>query len=156
MIPAVYNANMRITQSAGYVAITYELIHDTRIIPIESPCVGTSAAVAEDPHVHGQRARPLGRDDARRGDDQPQGGQPRVVAGPPADGAVHAHEPRCDAVSGDLHRSGDVDGAVDGRARHGVATATMPACSSTRATKAIYGMSNMLSAARAMERRTAR
>jgi len=36
MIPAVYNANMRITQSAGYVAITYELIHDTRIIPIES------------------------------------------------------------------------------------------------------------------------
>src|SRR6185436_8780187 len=37
MIPAVYNANMRITQSAGYVAITYELIHDTRIIPIETP-----------------------------------------------------------------------------------------------------------------------
>jgi hypothetical protein len=37
MIPAVYNANLRITQSAGYVAITYELIHDTRIIPIETP-----------------------------------------------------------------------------------------------------------------------
>jgi hypothetical protein len=36
MIPAVYNANLRITQSAGYVAITYELIHDTRIIPIET------------------------------------------------------------------------------------------------------------------------
>jgi hypothetical protein len=37
MIPAVYNANMRIAQTPGYVAITYELIHDTRIIPIETP-----------------------------------------------------------------------------------------------------------------------
>ena len=37
MIPAVYNANMRIAQTAGYVVITYELIHDTRIIPIETP-----------------------------------------------------------------------------------------------------------------------
>jgi hypothetical protein len=39
MFPAVYNANLRITQTPGYVAITYELIHDTRIIPI-----GTSAS----------------------------------------------------------------------------------------------------------------
>lgn len=36
MFPAVYNANMRIIQSPGIVAITYELIHDTRIIPLES------------------------------------------------------------------------------------------------------------------------
>jgi hypothetical protein len=36
MIPAVYNANMRIAQTQGYVTITYELIHDTRIIPIET------------------------------------------------------------------------------------------------------------------------
>jgi hypothetical protein len=35
MFPAVYNANMRITQTAGFVAITYELIHDTRIIPLD-------------------------------------------------------------------------------------------------------------------------
>jgi hypothetical protein len=35
MFPAVYNANMRITQAPGYVVITYELIHDTRVIPIE-------------------------------------------------------------------------------------------------------------------------
>jgi hypothetical protein len=34
MFPAVYNANMRITQTPDYIAITYELIHDTRIIPI--------------------------------------------------------------------------------------------------------------------------
>jgi len=34
MFPAVYNANFRFVQSPGYVAITYELIHDTRVIPI--------------------------------------------------------------------------------------------------------------------------
>ena len=36
MFPAVYNANMRIMQAPGYVVITYELIHDTRVIPIET------------------------------------------------------------------------------------------------------------------------
>jgi hypothetical protein len=35
MIPAVYNANMRIIQTQGFVAIIYELIHDTRVIPID-------------------------------------------------------------------------------------------------------------------------
>ena len=35
-IPAVDNANLRITQSPGCVAITYELIRDTRVIPIET------------------------------------------------------------------------------------------------------------------------
>jgi hypothetical protein len=36
MFPAVYNANMRIVQTPGLVAVTYELIHDTRIIPLDS------------------------------------------------------------------------------------------------------------------------
>jgi hypothetical protein len=36
MFPAVYNANLRIVQAPGLVAISYELIHDTRIIPIET------------------------------------------------------------------------------------------------------------------------
>jgi hypothetical protein len=36
MFPAVYDANFRIVQSPGFVAITYELIHDTRVIPIYS------------------------------------------------------------------------------------------------------------------------
>ena len=34
MFPAVYNANFRIVQAPGLVAISYELIHDTRVIPI--------------------------------------------------------------------------------------------------------------------------
>jgi hypothetical protein len=45
MFPAVYNANFRIVQAPGVVAITYELIHDTRIIPIDSSPQG------EAPHV---------------------------------------------------------------------------------------------------------
>jgi hypothetical protein len=35
MFPAVYNANLRIVQGPGHVAVTYELIHDTRVIPID-------------------------------------------------------------------------------------------------------------------------
>jgi hypothetical protein len=34
MFPTVYNANLRIVQAPGAVAITYEMIHDTRVIPI--------------------------------------------------------------------------------------------------------------------------
>ena len=47
MFPAVYNANFRIVQTQDVVAITYELIHDTRIIPIErSPQRRASVAPA--------------------------------------------------------------------------------------------------------------
>jgi hypothetical protein len=47
MFPAVYNANMRFVQSPGFVAITYELIHDTRVIPIDpSPQQGQPSSLA--------------------------------------------------------------------------------------------------------------
>ena len=36
MFPAVYNANTRIVQGPGFVAITYEMIHETRVIPVDS------------------------------------------------------------------------------------------------------------------------
>jgi hypothetical protein len=45
MFPAVYNANMRIVQAAGYVVISYELIHDTRIIPLNSDRPPLSPAI---------------------------------------------------------------------------------------------------------------
>jgi hypothetical protein len=35
IFPTVYNANVRIVQAPGSVAITYEMIHDTRVIPID-------------------------------------------------------------------------------------------------------------------------
>jgi hypothetical protein len=46
MFPAVYNANFRIVQAPGVVAITYELIHDTRIIPIDSSPQGAHVSPA--------------------------------------------------------------------------------------------------------------
>jgi len=45
MIPAVYNANMRVVQSPGFVAISYELIHDTRVIPLDATARETSPAL---------------------------------------------------------------------------------------------------------------
>jgi hypothetical protein len=36
IFPAIYNANTQIVQGPGVVAITYEMIHETRIIPIGS------------------------------------------------------------------------------------------------------------------------
>jgi hypothetical protein len=35
IFPTVYNANARIVQAPGYVAITYEMIHETRLIPLD-------------------------------------------------------------------------------------------------------------------------
>ena len=35
MFPTVYNANTRIMQGPGYVGISYEMIHDTRMIPTD-------------------------------------------------------------------------------------------------------------------------
>jgi hypothetical protein len=34
--PAVYNANTRLVQGPGYVAISYEMIHETRVVPIDA------------------------------------------------------------------------------------------------------------------------
>ena len=45
MFPAVYNANFRIVQAPGVVAITYELIHDTRIIPLGGARPALSPAI---------------------------------------------------------------------------------------------------------------
>ena len=43
MFPTVYNANVRIVQAPGAVAITYEMIHDTRVVPIGTTThVGTA------------------------------------------------------------------------------------------------------------------
>lgn len=35
MFPTIYNNNSRILQGPGYVALTYEMIHETRIIPLD-------------------------------------------------------------------------------------------------------------------------
>jgi hypothetical protein len=35
MLPAIYNNNTQIVQGPGYVALTYEMIHETRVIPLD-------------------------------------------------------------------------------------------------------------------------
>jgi len=35
MFPMIYNNNSRITQAPGLVAITYEMVHETRVIPVD-------------------------------------------------------------------------------------------------------------------------
>ena len=60
MFPAVYNANFRIVQTPGMVAISYELIHDTRVIPIDCRRSATAAVVARDSDVHGRGPRTVG------------------------------------------------------------------------------------------------
>jgi hypothetical protein len=35
ILPGLYNNNIRILQGPGYVAITHEMVHDTRIIPLD-------------------------------------------------------------------------------------------------------------------------
>jgi hypothetical protein len=35
ILPTLYNNNIRILQGAGYVAITHEMIHETRVIPLD-------------------------------------------------------------------------------------------------------------------------
>ena len=42
-MPTIYGNSSQIVQGPGFVAITYEMIHDTRVIPLTSaPHVGTS------------------------------------------------------------------------------------------------------------------
>jgi hypothetical protein len=36
MMPAIYGNSYRIVQAPGYVAITYEMIHETRVIPLDA------------------------------------------------------------------------------------------------------------------------
>ena len=64
MMPAIYGNAYDITQAPGMVAIRYEMVHETRVIRLDnSPRSGQRLA-------HGRRPRPLGRQHARRRDDE--------------------------------------------------------------------------------------
>ena len=57
MMPAIYGNAYDITQGPGFVAIRYEMIHETRIIPLDRrPHLPPSH-----PPLHRRRPRPLGR-----------------------------------------------------------------------------------------------
>ena len=69
--PAVTATRIRSCRRPGFVAIRYEMVHETRVIPIDSrPQLGQASSVR-----HGKCARPLGRRHARRRDDELQAAQ---------------------------------------------------------------------------------
>jgi hypothetical protein len=39
-MPTLYNNNMRITQAPGYVAIVHEMVHETRLVPLDDSKLG--------------------------------------------------------------------------------------------------------------------
>jgi hypothetical protein len=52
MMPAIYGNSYRIVQGPGYVAISYEMVHETRIIPL-----GTRARISDKIHTYMGDAR---------------------------------------------------------------------------------------------------
>jgi hypothetical protein len=71
MLPGVYGNSYQIVQGPGFVAIRYEMVHETRVIPLDSrPHLGKDLAVR-----HWKRAWTLGRGHARRRDHQLQAAQ---------------------------------------------------------------------------------
>ena len=47
-LPVIYGNGLRITQNPDSVAISYEMIHDTRVIPLDGRGIPGSAIVAKD------------------------------------------------------------------------------------------------------------
>ena len=52
MMPAIYGNSYRIVQAPGYVAITYEMIHETRVIPLDPVYRNGSAPFLEGSRGH--------------------------------------------------------------------------------------------------------
>jgi hypothetical protein len=48
ILPGLYNNNIRISQSPGYVAIVHEMVHETRVVPLDgSPYTGIPGYMGE-------------------------------------------------------------------------------------------------------------
>ena len=48
ILPGLYNNNLRITQAPGYVAIVHEMVHETRVVPLDgSPLTGVPNYMGE-------------------------------------------------------------------------------------------------------------
>ena len=76
MLPTLYNFGNEILQAPGYVMIRNEMIHETRVIPLDGrPHVGKGIA-----DLHGRFARALGRQHAGGGDHQPEATSPAWAA----------------------------------------------------------------------------
>ncbi len=67
MMPAIYGNQYQIVQAPGYVAIVYEMIHETRVIPLD-PSTGSGSSRAQsrdDARAHVDRKIQMDMGDAR-------------------------------------------------------------------------------------------
>ena len=98
-------------KARSVVTITYEMVHDTRVIPLD----GRPHVNGVDPPIPRRRARALGRQHARRRDDQlhRQDALPRLEPVSEARRALHAARAGHARMVRDVRRSAHVDAAVD-------------------------------------------
>ena len=112
MMPAIYGNQYQIVQAPGYVAILYEMIHETRVIPLDGrPAIGK----AIDQDMGDARGRWEG-DTLVVETTELQGAQrvqQRECRDAHADRALHADQSRQGSLERDGRRSDDVDEAVD-------------------------------------------
>ena len=113
MIPVMYGNNYQIVQQPGYIVITYEIVHEARVIPLD----GGRTSVLVRAHMGDPRGRWDGNY-ARRRDHQLHERvrlsqrQRRHV---PRHRTLHACGTGSHRVDRDARRSEDVDQAVDDR-----------------------------------------
>ena len=146
MFPAIYNNNTRIVQAPGYVALTYEMIHETRVIPLDGRPF-TSERIRG--YLGDARARWEGDTLVVETQNFSERTNYRGAGRDAAPGrAVAAGAPQEAALRSDRDRPAHLHPAVDGRAVNlgpGVDLFEY-ACHEGN-----YAMRNMLSAARAAE-----
>ena len=122
MFPTGYNNNVRILQTQGYVTITHEMIHDTRIVPLDGR-PHLSPAIRQ---YTGRLTGPLERQHAGDRRHQlppehhgfpPDRELPRVRRDAAPDRALHSNRPRSDALRSDHRRPRHLRTTVHGGAR---------------------------------------
>jgi hypothetical protein len=52
ILPGLYNNNIRISQAPGYVAIVHEMVHETRVVPLDGATFGTLRGYMGESHGH--------------------------------------------------------------------------------------------------------
>ena len=120
MTPAAYNQNMQLFQTEDHVVVLNEMVHDSRIIPLDGrPRPGIESWTGE------SRGRWEGDTlVVETVDFSPKHGWRGYDAGSSPDRAVHARGCRDAALRVHDHGSGDVDRPLDGRSSDAAESAT--------------------------------
>ena len=126
MMPGMYNVDVQLVQTKQYFAIVNEMIHDTRIVPLDGWPHGTIPQWFGDSRGHWEGATMVV-------ETVNQGAVPGVRSKSDSDRAVHSHRREHDRIPVHDGRSVRVDATVDGRLP---LRRTDPGSSNTRVTRA--------------------